>query len=69
VFAPPGLTPAQTVALLALMDRMVKGATWRAELKKKDWTDIYLPGDAFGRYVRDETARITRVVADLGLTK
>jgi putative tricarboxylic transport membrane protein len=69
VFAPPGLTAAQTASLLSLIDKMVKGATWRAELKKKDWTDIYLPGAGFGRYVQDETARITRIVADLGLTQ
>ena len=69
VFAPPGLTAAQTQALITLIDRMVKGASWRAELAAKNWTDIYLPGAAFGAYVRDQTAQITRVVAELGLTR
>lgn len=69
VFAAPGITPAQRAALVGLIERMVKGPSWQAELKKKDWTDIYLAGDAFGKYVSDETTRITHVVAELGLTK
>ena len=27
-----------------------KGPAWQAELKKKDWTGIYLPGAEFGKY-------------------
>ena len=37
-------------ALVDVIDRMVKGPTWQAELKKKDWTGIYLPGAEFGKF-------------------
>jgi putative tricarboxylic transport membrane protein len=67
VFGAPGISEVQKNALLALIDAMAKGPIWRAELQKKNWTDIYLSGDAFARYLRDETARITTVVSDLGL--
>jgi putative tricarboxylic transport membrane protein len=69
VFAPPAITAAQRQALTALVDRMVKSSSWQAELKKRNWTNIYQTGDAFAVYVRDETARITRVVGELGLTR
>jgi putative tricarboxylic transport membrane protein len=67
VFAAPGITEAQKKVLTDLIDTMAKGPVWRAELQKRNWTDIYLSGDAFGRYLREETARVTAIVSDLGL--
>ena len=46
---------------------MVKGPTWQAELKKKDWTNIYLSGAEFGKYLDSEVTRITGILKDLGL--
>ena len=69
LFAAPGISAAQRASLTTLVERMAKGPTWQAELKKKDWTNIYLAGDAFGKYVADETTRITHVVTELGLTR
>ena len=46
---------------------MVKGPAWQAELKNKDWTDIYLPGAEFGRFLGEEITRITGILKDLGL--
>ena len=51
----------------ALIEKMVQGPTWQAELKKKDWTGIYLPGAEFGKYLDSEIERITGILKDLGL--
>ena len=67
VFGAPGTTADQQKALIALLDKMVKGPTWQAELKKRDWTGIYLAGEAFAKYVDSEIARITGILKDLGL--
>lgn len=67
VFGAPGLAGDKQAALVALIDTMVKGPTWAAELKKKDWTSIYLPGAEFGKYLDSEIARITGILKDLGL--
>lgn len=67
VFAAPGITPAQRTALIASFDKMVAGPTWQAELKKKDWTGIYLSGDAYGTYLNAEIERITGILRELGL--
>ena len=67
VFGAPGITADQQTALIALLDKMVKGPTWQAELKKKDWTDIYQSGAEFGKYVDSEITRITAILKDLGL--
>jgi putative tricarboxylic transport membrane protein len=67
VFGAPGLAPDKQAALIGLIDKMVQGPTWQAELKKKDWTGIYLPGAEFGKYLDSEIARITGILKDLGL--
>jgi putative tricarboxylic transport membrane protein len=67
VFGPPGISDAQKQALIALVERMAKSAAWQEELKKRDWTGIYLAGDEFGRYLQSETERIEGILKDLGL--
>ena len=68
VFGAPGLTPEKQEALIGVVEKMVKGPAWQAELKKKDWLDYYLPGAQFGAYLDSEIARVTAVLKDLGLT-
>lgn len=67
VFGAPGTTPEQQKALVDLIDKMVKGPTWQAELKKKDWTNIHLGGADFGKFLDAEITRITGILKDLGL--
>jgi putative tricarboxylic transport membrane protein len=67
VFGAPGLTAPQTAALVEVIDKMVKGPTWQAELKKRDWTDVFLGGAPFGQYLDSEIVRITGILKDLGL--
>jgi putative tricarboxylic transport membrane protein len=67
VFGAPGLSADQAAALVGVVDKMVKGPTWQAELKKRDWTDVYLGGPAFGQYLDAEITRITGILKDIGL--
>lgn len=67
VFAPPGVTPAQHGAMVALIDAMTKSDAWKAECAKRDWTSIPLLGEAYAKYVESETVRIEAILKDLGL--
>jgi len=67
VFAPPGIDEMQKNYLIDLMFRMRETPTWREELAKHDWNDIYLPGDEFAQYLAEETARITEILTEVGL--
>jgi putative tricarboxylic transport membrane protein len=67
VFGAPGITAAQRATLIGLFDRMVAGPTWKSELTKKDWTGIYMSGDAYGTFLNAEIERITGILKDLGL--
>jgi putative tricarboxylic transport membrane protein len=67
VFGAPGITNEQRAALIALFDKMNASAAWKAECEKRDWTPIYLSGDAFSKFVDAEITRITGILKDIGL--
>jgi putative tricarboxylic transport membrane protein len=66
---PPGMSAGGRQAMLAMLDRMHKGKAWPETLKKQNWDDAYLAGDAFGGFIKEEQARIGQVLKDVGLLK
>ena len=66
VFAPPGINKAQTDAMITLVTSMAKSPAWQEILKTRDWTDIFIAGDAYAAYVADEHKRIGAILKDLG---
>ncbi len=69
VFAAPGITKAQRDELIAAVERAVKSPGWQESLKKQDWADFYLAGDAYGKYVEEENKRLGDILAELALAK
>jgi putative tricarboxylic transport membrane protein len=69
IAAPPGLSPDQEKAYLAMIDKVVKSSTWKEHLKKNGWADAYLAGAEFRKYIETETVRTTEVLGKLGLIK
>lgn len=69
VFGAPGITEAQKKALLTAIDTTAKSPAWKETLTKMDWIDIYLSGDAFGKYLDEENKRIGDILAKLNLKK
>ncbi|HEY8567420.1 MAG TPA: tripartite tricarboxylate transporter substrate-binding protein [Beijerinckiaceae bacterium] len=67
VFAPPGVTDAQKQAMIALLEKAAGSKSWQDETAKRDWTPILLTGDAYAKFVQDETNRIEGILKDLGL--
>ena len=68
VFAPPGVSDADCKSMVDLREKMVASKTWKDEAGKRDWQTIFLAGDAFGKYIADESARIEGILKDLGLS-
>lgn len=69
IFAAPGINDAQKKALLAAVETTVKSPAWKETLTRMDWTDIYLGGDDFAKYVDAENKRIGDIMAKLHLGK
>jgi len=69
VVAPPGISPEQRGALIALVEQMAKSTDWADLLKQKGWDDDFLAGDAFASFLREEQARVKAVFVSIGLVK
>ena len=69
VFAAPGISDVQKKALLSAVEITVKSPAWKETLARMDWTDIYLGGDDFAKYVGSENMRIGEIMAKLNLGK
>ncbi|MBA3042951.1 MAG: tripartite tricarboxylate transporter substrate binding protein [Alphaproteobacteria bacterium] len=69
VAAAPGLTPEQTAAVSADIEKMVKSASWQEILKTKGWQDTYLAGDAFKTQLEKDVTATEAVLKDIGLVK
>ncbi len=69
IVAAPGINDDQKKALLATVDAAVKSESWKKILADKNWTDLYLPGDDFGKLLTAENARVTEILKGIGLVQ
>ena len=69
VMAPPGISDAQKKALADTIEKMVKSAAWKEQLKQKGWDDAYLAGDEFIKFLKVEQVRVNNVLKSVGLVK
>jgi hypothetical protein len=65
VMAPPGLSESDKQALTAVVEKMAHSDSWRATLARLSWTDSYLAGPAFDRFLDVERVRVARIVSRL----
>jgi putative tricarboxylic transport membrane protein len=69
IVGPPGINDEQKKVLLATVDAAVKSDSWKKTLAAKNWTDLYLPGDEFGKLITAENARVTEILKGIGLVQ
>jgi putative tricarboxylic transport membrane protein len=69
VFGGPGLSEAQRKELVSTLDKTVKSKAWQETLTQKNWTNLYLTGDAFAKFIAAEDARIGKIIERLGMAK
>lgn len=69
IFGPPGLSVAQTDALVRLVRGAVETPAWKATLQKFGWAPAYLAGPQFQAFLEADVARIGGVIDSLGLAK
>lgn len=69
VYGPPGLSAAQSAALIESVVKATQHPTWAEALARNEWTPFLATGDAFGRYVDQEATRIGGMLKQLGVTR
>ncbi len=69
VAAAPGLSPEQTAAINADIEKMVNSGTWKEILKTKGWQNTYLAGDAFKEQLAKDISATEAILKDIGLVQ
>lgn len=69
VFAAPGISEEQKKALVDVVEKTVKTKSWQDLLAKNGWSDTYLAGDAFKKFLESETKETEKIINGLGLVK
>jgi putative tricarboxylic transport membrane protein len=69
IFGAPGITPQQRDALVQLVRNTTETPAWKATLEKLGWTPVFLAGDAYGKFLEEDTKRVAAIIESLGLKK
>jgi len=69
VFGAPGTTTPQRDALVNITKGATESASWKTTLQKFDWAPLFLSGDAFKKFIDEDTKRIASIIDSLGIKK
>lgn len=69
LFAPPGIRDADLEALSDAVAKMVASPAWKAEVAKRQWTDLYQPADEFAAFLKEDRVVMQGILTDLGLAQ
>jgi putative tricarboxylic transport membrane protein len=69
IFGAPGINEAQKKELIDAVEKAVKSESWKETLKRNEWTDMYMPGDEFKKFLDAEQTRIAKIMDGLQLGK
>jgi putative tricarboxylic transport membrane protein len=65
VFAPPGVSREDTAAIVEAIRAMHDSDEWRRQLQQNRWTDFWLTGSDFARFLEAEQLRVKESVAQI----
>lgn len=69
VFGPKGLSREQVAYWEEVLERMVATADWQKNLESHSWSDQFLRGEAFAKYLEKDYAITGALMQELGLVK
>jgi putative tricarboxylic transport membrane protein len=67
LMAPPNVSAEDKQALEAAVAKLVQSPSWKKLLQEREWVDLYMPSAPFGAFIKEEQARITAILKELGL--
>lgn len=67
VLAPKSVSDGDREALVALFDKLNASDEWRKQCETKGWDQIYLSGDDFATWLKEESEKVHGVLVELGL--
>jgi putative tricarboxylic transport membrane protein len=69
VFAPPGITDAESAELSAAIDKLAKSETWKKIRDERGWLDYHMSKTEFDKFIAAQQSQMQKTLASLGLVK
>jgi len=69
IFGAPDITKQQRDALVKLVKAATDSPAWKETLEKLGWSPIFLGGDAYKKFIDEDTKRIAGIIDSLGIKK
>ena len=69
IFGAPEITKQQRDALVNLVKAATDSPAWKETLEKLGWSPIFLGGDAYKKFIDEDTKRIAGIIDSLGIKK
>ncbi len=69
VMAAPGISAEQRAALVGAVTRMRETESWRGAMQRYGWMDLFVAGDEFAAFLRQNREQVAGVMRDLGLAR
>jgi putative tricarboxylic transport membrane protein len=67
VLAPPGISEKDKQAMVKALEEMHGTPQWKEALVKNGWTDAFMTGADFERFLKDQDNRVSSTLTELGL--
>jgi putative tricarboxylic transport membrane protein len=66
IVAAPGITPEQKQVLQDIVTEVVQTPEWKDAIERNQWTDRFLAGEEFERFIADESEAVNNIWNELG---
>ncbi|GAA1853180.1 tripartite tricarboxylate transporter substrate binding protein TctC [Brevibacterium marinum] len=63
----PGIGEDETSQLLDVLRQTRDSPEWANALERNKWTDVWLTGDEFAEFIKEDTSRVETLLKELGL--
>ena len=67
ILAPPGISDDTRQAMIKVLEELHGTQQWKDALVKNGWTDAFVTGAAFEQFLKDQDARVSSTLTELGL--
>ena len=69
VFGAPAISAQQREALVKLVQAATETPSWKATVDKLGWTPVFLGGEAYEKFLEEDTKRVAQIIESLGIKK
>jgi putative tricarboxylic transport membrane protein len=67
VLAPPGISDEDRDAMVNALEEMHATGAWKEALAKNGWSDAFMTGEPFEKFLQEQDQRVETTLTDLGL--